>query len=242
MIKSKITGRILILTCLILAIGICSNCHIAAGTEKIEEEEDKQPVLALKPPFIFIGILPKEKSYSGKAKLKGTIVENGNLSNLTIKKSSPSIEAVLKKKKVKNKTVIFLEFILLKEMQAGSFNESITVVSKDPLAYAEIVLIGQKLGDIKVNPDRLEFILNNENEADVRSILLESKKPFNITKVEDISGFLDISIKTVEEGKIYKLMAKLKRPVSETFIGLVKVYTDFKEQPLIDIPVIGLTN
>jgi hypothetical protein len=60
-----------------------------------------------------------------------------------------------------------------------------------------------------------------------------------ITRIEDLSGLLDISLEMLEDGKNYRIDAKLKEPVQGSFLGLVKVFTDLQEQPLIDIPVIG---
>jgi hypothetical protein len=198
-----------------------------------------QPNIALEPPFIFVGQVPKGGSFSGKARLRGKLVDEGKLKNLTINKSSPSIEARIQHQTVKDENVAFLEFVLLPEMKAGSFRETLTLISEDPPSQAQLLLFGQKLGDIRFTPDKLELFPRKGMKADSRSILLECDKPFNITKVEDLSGRLELSIKVINEGRKYELTAKVKNPREGSFLGVVKVYTDLEEHSLIHIPVIG---
>jgi hypothetical protein len=90
-----------------------------------------------------------------------------------------------------------------------------------------------------VNPDRLEFFAAEGAQPQPQSISIDSPKFMRITRIEDLSGLLDISLEMLEDGKIYRVDAKLKGPLQGSFLGLVKVYTDLEEQPLIDIPVIG---
>jgi hypothetical protein len=141
---------------------------------------------------------------------------------------------------VKDKKVVFLEFVLLPEMKAGSFRESITIVSKNPPAKAQLLLFGQKLGGIRVSPDRLDFFPRKGIKSDSRSILFECNERFKITKVEDVSGLFSLSLKTIQEGKKYELTAELKTQTKGTFLGVIKVYTDLDVHPLIDIPFIGV--
>lgn len=196
-----------------------------------------QPILALKPPFIFVGQVAKEGSFSGKAELIGKLVDEGRLRTLTINKSSPAIEARIRQRAAKN---AILEFILGPEQKAGSFEESITLISKDPPAQAQLLLFGQKLGDIRVTPDRLEFFPQKGMKANSHSILFECDKQFKIIKVEDLSGFLKLAIKVIEEGYKYELIAKLKSQLEGgSLLGVVKVHTDLEEHPLIHIPIIG---
>ena len=147
-----------------------------------------QPILALKPAFIFVGQVAKERSFSGQAKLMGKLVEEGKLKTLTINKSSPAIDASIRRRAWKD---AILKFVLRPEQKAGSFRESITLVSEDPPAQAQLLLFGQKLGAIRVTPDRLDFFRCNGMKADSRSILFQCNKPFNINKVEELSGLLN---------------------------------------------------
>lgn len=196
-----------------------------------------QPILALRPPFVFVGQIARERSFSGKAKVVGKLVEEGKLKAIEIRKSSEAIEARIMQRRPKD---AILEFVLRPEQKAGTFKESITLVSKDPPAQTQLVLYGQKLGIIRFTPDRLEFFPQEGVRPDSRSVLFECDKPFRITKIEDLSGLLILSIRAVEEGRKYELTGKLKNPMEKgSFLGVVRVHTDLAEHPLIHIPVIG---
>jgi hypothetical protein len=178
----------------------------------------------------------KEGSFSGKAKLLGKLVDEGKLKSITIHTSSPAIEARIRQQAGNP----ILEFVLRPEQKAGTFQESITLVSEStPPVKAQLLLIGQKLGDIRVTPDRFEFFPEKGGKPDSRSIVLECEKPFNITKVEDLTGRLNLSIETIEKGRRYCLRAKLKNPMEGSFLGVVRVHTDLEVHPLIHVPAIG---
>jgi len=195
-----------------------------------------QAILAVHPPFVFVGQVARERSFSGKAKVVGKLVDEGKLKAIEIRKSSEAIEARIMQRRPKD---AILEFVLRPEQKAGTFKESITLVSRDPPAEAQLFLYGQKLGIIKVTPDRFEFFPEKGVKPDSRSVLFECDKSFEIIKVEDFSGLLNLTIKAIEEGRKYELTARLKSPTEGSFLGVVKVHTDLEEHPLIHIPVIG---
>ena len=211
------------------------------GEAMLTATANVRPLLALNPPQVWAGQVAQDASFSGQAKVVGKLVEEGELPNLTIKKSAPGIEATITQRFVKGKTVPFLKFSLLPELKAGTFRETITVVSEDPPAQAQVLVVGQKLGDIQFTPYNLEFFQSDGEVPDSQSVLFESEKTFHITKVEDLSDLFDISVDTVEEGKKYKLNATFKEPPPASFLGVLKVHTDLEEHPLIHIPVIGGT-
>jgi hypothetical protein len=57
--------------------------------------------------------------------------------------------------------------------------------------------------------------------------------------VEDLSQSLKLSLKTLKKGKKYRLTARLKKGLKTGILGVVKIYTDLEEHPLIHIPVLG---
>jgi len=198
-----------------------------------------RPLLAFDVPFIFAGQLAKEDTFVGKARLMGTLFEKDEPPELEIIKSTAAIEATIERRPTKDGTVSTLEFVLLSELKAGTFRESIAVVCADPPARTQLMIVGQKLGDIKVTPDRLHFFQRQGEEVGPGTVEFESDKVFHITKTEDLTQLLDISIETVEEGKKYRLKATLKNPLEESLLGVVKVHTDLEQHPLIHIPVVG---
>ena len=201
-----------------------------------------QPILALDPPFFFVGRLAQKRSFASKAKLIGKLVEERKINHFLVRPSSPSIEAKIHRKMVKGEKIAFLEFVLLPEMKAGSFRESITILSEDPPAQAQLLLFGQKLGEIRFTPDKLVFLINKGTQMEPLSVVFECEKPFHITKAEDQNDLLDLSVATIEKEKKYELKAILESRAESFFIGVVKVYTDFEQHPIIHIPYVVKVN
>jgi hypothetical protein len=219
--------------------------HISMTTNR---EESPQPILRIsaivdslvmfQSHSIFVGKIKKDASFSGRAMVKGKLVEEGRLRDFVIETSSPAIEAKIQSE-TSDTDSLWLEFVIHPELKAGTFNEAITLLSKNPHAFAKLSLLGQKLGIITFTPDRMEFFTVNGKKPKSRSIVFECEKPFKIIKLEDLSGALKLSIKTLEKGKKYRLTAKLKQTPKEGLLSVVKVHTDLEEHPLIHIPVIG---
>jgi len=115
----------------------------------------------------------------------------------------------------------------------------VSVTSEDPPAEARLILYGHKLGIIEVTPDRFDFFPREDLDPDERMVTLESSKEFHIEKTEANVDYLNVSIEVIEEGKKYEIKAKLKESAKASFLGLIKVYTDLEEYPIVDIPVIG---
>lgn len=197
-----------------------------------------KPLLAFKPAQFFVGQLGRDDSYSNQATLAGKLVEEGKLKHYTINTSSPAIKTRIEKQKGKEEKFL-LKFKILPELKAGTFKETITIVLKDPLAQAQLTLLGQKLGIIEVTPDRFNFFPPEGKKPDTGSIIFECDKPFKIIKVETNLKFLKLNLKMVEKEKKYELQATLNEPIKGTFMGVVKIHTDLEEHPLIHIPVIG---
>ena len=197
-----------------------------------------KPLLAFKPAQIFVGQLGRDDSYTNQATLLGKLVEEGKLKHYTINTSSPAIKTRIEKQKGKEEKFL-LKFKIQPELKAGTFKETITIVLKDPLAQAQLTLLGQKLGIIEVTPDRFNFFPPEGKKPATGSIIFECDKPFKIIKVENNLKFIELNLKMVEKEKRYELQAKLNTPIKGTFMGVVKVHTDLEEHPLIHIPVIG---
>jgi hypothetical protein len=198
-----------------------------------------RPALAVEPPVVFAGRVAKADSFPGRARLSGKMVEEGHIPELMLETSSEHLRAKIVPRDFGGRPGASVEFVLLPSAKAGTFKETVTVSSANPPAQAVLTIAGEKLGNIKVNPDRLEFFAAEGAQPQPQSISIDSPKFMRITRIEDLSGLLDISLEMLEDGKIYRVDAKLKGPLQGSFLGLVKVYTDLEEQPLIDIPVIG---
>jgi hypothetical protein len=197
-----------------------------------------KPMLALKPAQIFVGQLGREQSYKNQANIVGKLVEEDKLKDYSINTSSPAIKTRIEKQKGKEEKIL-LTFEIQPEFKAGTFKETITIVLKDPVAQAQITLLGQKLGIIEVTPDRFNFFPPEGKKPATGSVIFECEKPFKIIKTETNLKFIELKLTTVETEKKYELQAKLNTMMKGTFMGVVKVHTDLEEHPLIHIPVIG---
>ncbi|RJP14875.1 MAG: DUF1573 domain-containing protein [Candidatus Abyssobacteria bacterium SURF_5] len=197
-----------------------------------------EPLLAFIQPFVFVGQLPKGASYSGKIRLVGKLAAEKKPSELTVETSVRGIEAFIVSR-AGPRQELEMHYVLLPELRAGSFEEMITVAAENPSASAQLQLIGQKLGDITVHPDRLHFFSTDHAGEPSQTIEFTSEKTFHITGIEDAGGSLEYELLMLEEGKRYRLDVRLRNRSQANILGLLKVHTDLAEQPLIDIPVIG---
>lgn len=197
-----------------------------------------KPLIAFQQPAIFVGQIARTAKYLGRALLIGKLIEEERLSDFEIKTSSPAIEVQIQNPRV-NQTGLTVEFVINPELKAGTFKETITIVSNSPPAEAQLQLMGQKLGIIQVTPDRYEFFPIGGKMPKKLEIIFECEKIFKITKVEDLSQSLKLSLKTLKKGKKYRLTARLRKGLKTGILGVVKIYTDLEEHPLIHIPVLG---
>lgn len=204
----------------------------------LEVRANIEPLLAFQPRSIFIGQIAKDAQYSGRAMLVGKLIKEEKLNDYEIETSSTAIKVKIQDTNV-NQTGLIIEFVLKPEFKAGTFKAIITLKSNNPPIEAQLELLGQKLGIIKVTPDRFEFFPRNGKMPKKLEIIFECEKIFKITKVEDLTQSLNISLKTIKKGKKYRLTAKLKKSAKTGILGVVKVHTDLEEHPLIHIPVIG---
>lgn len=204
----------------------------------LQVSADIEPILAFEPSLIFVGQVAKDASYQANAMLMGKLIREKKLTDYEIRTSSPAIEVKMSPLNENSREAI-LRFVIHPELKAGTFEETVTFVSQNPPVQAQLKIQGQKLGIVKFTPDRFEFFPREGKMPKKIEILFECEKIFKITKVEDLTQSLKISLKTIEKGKKYRLTAKLKQRPKEGLLGVVKIYTDLEEYPLIHIPVIG---
>lgn len=227
LVHGQISGKILLETNDILQPEVVFNIEV-----KVD------PVLAFNRPSVFVGQIKKDAAYSGQVALIGRLVEEGKLDNITIKSSSAAVEARIVPKRSLNGGYN-LNFTLLPELSAGSFQESITLTSENPHVQTQIYLLGQKLGIIQFVPDVFEFFtVEDRKRGDPRFVIFQCSQTFHISKIEDVNGLVDLNLRVVTEGQKYELEARLKSSVQGSSLGIVRVYTDLEEYPLIHIPVV----
>ena len=194
------------------------------------------PLLALSTSSLFAGQIGQHQAFTQKVGISGSLVDGGRLRSLKITTSSPGVTAGFVG--AGSKTPL-LKVTLQPDLKAGTFNESVTLTSQDPPAQATVALLGYKLGDIRVRPDRFEFFPETVSKSKVQTIELECAKPFRIVKVVDRTKQLEIKVETLQKDKQYRISARLTVPLPAALLGLVQVHTDLESNPLLDIPVVG---
>lgn len=196
------------------------------------------PIVAAAAPVYQVGNIAKEGGFSGSIPLVGVLVEEGDLSGVTLEPSSPHIRAKISGNGAGDNTQPVLEFTLLPELKAGNIEETIAIVSSDPPAKAYLRLFGKKRGDIRVTPERLTMVRREGEDDSEHVLVIESDRSFRIIQVEDLTRHLDLSTRTIIPGSKYELVARLKDPHDGHALGAVRLYTDLEAEPMLEIPVI----
>ena len=126
----------------------------------------------------------------------------------------------------------------------GRLTEKLTLyTNNEKKPKIELPIEGNIIGDIVVFPEAVFYGIINKDTQPIRKVILTSNNgtKFKIQKVEKDTEEVTTNVKTIEEGKNYELIAQLNpNGIQEKIKGLLKVYTDNKEQPIIAIPVHGL--
>jgi hypothetical protein len=101
------------------------------------------------------------------------------------------------------------------------------------------------MGDILFEPPVLS-LFGSENGSMPLSVLIQSERPFKIIKLEDKTGYLNLSVSQSGEDfkdRRYIVTATLKGGyTNSSILGVIQIHTDLESQPLIRIPVIGTPN
>lgn len=195
-----------------------------------------KPLIAAYPPVYHVGEVAKEDSFIGSAPLVGTLADEDRLSDLILEPSSQYLRARVTKRFSSEGSIPVIEFVLLPDLMPGSIEETITIVSKDPPARAYLRVFGVKEGDIRVVPDRLMILLNEDGDINEYTMTVESDRPFHITGVEDSQDLLELTTRTIVADSKYELVASLRYIVGESQMGVVRIHTDLEGEALVEIP------
>lgn len=196
------------------------------------------PVIAAYPPIANLGEVARGDSFTGSVPLVGILAEDDRLEGLSLEASSESLRARIAKRPSGGLAVPVLEFVLRPDAKPGNIEETITIVSEDPPARAYLRLFGKKEGDIRVIPDRLTVLVDEDGRIMDYSVIVEGDRPFRITGAQDSEDLLAITTHTLVPGTRYELVARLKALVAEGAIGVLRIRTDLEDQPLLEIPLL----
>lgn len=138
-----------------------------------------------------------------------------------------------------------LEVKIAPGMPLGKFRETLELfTTSEALPVVEIPVTGRVLGDIRLEPEAVGFHGRSSGrqatpvEVTVRS---EGRKRFEVTGIEDTTGYLVTSLRAIDPGRDYRIDISLKNddadPVPGNFQGTLRILTDQPDQPVLELPV-----
>lgn len=163
---------------------------------------------------------------------------------LKIKKidsTNPNIEATFEKVKDKNEYIIAVS--LKKDTDYGRINGNILIYTNSKnQEKLTIPVYGEVIGDISVYPPRISCGSVKQNkEMAFPVFVMVYNNDVKIERVEANPKFINAEINEMESKmKTYKVMVILQKnaPVGKINGGL-KIFTNSKTQPLVEIPITG---
>jgi hypothetical protein len=122
----------------------------------------------------------------------------------------------------------------------GKFEEKITIVStSDELPRLEVPVVGQVVGDIRLEPPAIG-LQGNTSPIEVR-LSSAANRPFQVTGLEDPSGFLDAGLEQAPGGQGYTISVSIKPgaagSIPPDYRGALRISTDREDQPSMILPV-----
>jgi len=123
----------------------------------------------------------------------------------------------------------------------GRQRKPITVYSNDPKTpQLKLYLEGTAVTEVNVNPRSIFFgrIAEDAVVTSTVEVVIKSKKPVHLTKVESRSENLTVSEQIADEGRLYKILIATKPPLKQgTLRSSVHIETDHPQYPAMDIVV-----
>lgn len=160
--------------------------------------------------------------------------------------SSHVISVKYKKDEQKNKYII--EAILKDTTMVGVWSGNLSIYTNSERQRQVIVpFTGEVLGDVRLYPQRLYFGVVKKNSECGKSVFVTLlKKNIWINRIEVHPGYLvsegikESQVGENEKSTTIRVHTKIKKDAPAGKInGILKIYTNSKIQPVIDVPVSG---
>lgn len=156
--------------------------------------------------------------------------------------TSPDVVTTLKKDKEKNEYIV--EVSLNKDTKPGRLNGKIVIYTNSKnMEEVTVPFFGRIVGDISVYPPRISCgIVPQKEEKTVSVFATAYNKDATVKSVNIIPDFLKAEFLKIEDKiKTYKISVTLKNSApAGSFKGNLKIFTNSKNQPVIDVPVYGM--
>jgi uncharacterized protein DUF1573/flagellar associated PapD-like protein len=168
------------------------------------------------------------------------LTTQGNFSVGTISNSNPAIK-VAREKRPDGKPGALLRITLTKDMPAGPFDDTVTVVTtRIPV---QIDVFGKVTGDLSVDPAQVSFGTVAHGGEAIRFVKLtsQSAKPVKVLGITSDVVAVSASAEPVTAGKEYKITVQLHRGTPDGQIhGQLQIKTDDPEQETLKVPFYGI--
>jgi len=219
-------------------------------TAKVQIKANITPMVYIEPRYINFGKIEKGN------RIKKNIFISVNIEGLKITKLESShkyistnlsiipegTEIALEGRNVISKKDNFmLEMSLEPEAEVGKLNGYIRLHTNNAKRGSiQIILQGEILGDIRLEPDILSFGIVKDDSPKQYEIAINNvgKKVLEITKIESNANWFSTKLLELEKGRKYKIIVELKSNIEKGFSqGNIVVHTNNPEQPTLNVEV-----
>jgi hypothetical protein len=128
----------------------------------------------------------------------------------------------------------------------GKFQETLTLHTTSPsMPTLDVAVTGRVLGDVRLEPEAIGFQASRRPNAAVSPLTVmvstAGQRVFHVTGLEDGTGYLTAELFEEQAGSSYRITVQLNQggsdPVPESFNGVLRIFTDHPDQPVLELPV-----
>lgn len=139
-----------------------------------------------------------------------------------------------------------LEVKLTAGRSIGKFQETLTVhTTSASMPSIDIPVTGRVLGEIRLQPEAIGFQSSRRPDLSASPLTVRvstvGPRRFQITGMEDSTGYLATEISEEQPGTAYRISIQLdhggQESVPADFSGVLRILTDHPDQPELELPV-----
>ncbi|MGR3179166.1 MAG: DUF1573 domain-containing protein [Candidatus Anammoxibacter sp.] len=163
-----------------------------------------------------------------------------------VESTNPNVIATIKEDKEKGGFIVNVS--LKKETDYGKVNGNILIFTNSK--HQEKITVpfyGEIIGDLSIYPPRLSIgVISSKKEMVFPAFVIVYNNDVNIEKVEATPDFIETVLtetKTKRKRRTYKIETIFRKnsPAGKVN-GNLRIFTNSKRQPVIEIPIIGMIN
>jgi hypothetical protein len=127
-------------------------------------------------------------------------------------------------------------------------SEQITVLAEDGTQVCVVPVFGRVVGDVSVSPEAMYWgVTDPDNwpsafpelmsKRSLRVALAQANKPLEIKNVASSISDLELSVVTVETGRVFDVVARMTKAPKKSERGTITFETNVPSQPTVVVPV-----